>query len=72
MWKENKDDQMKARIEIRLSVEAAVQIEEIAKSEGRTRKNYIEFLVIERINKWITEMKKRPTAVKAVRQKSKK
>lgn len=51
------DDQMKARIEIQMSIEDAHTLNELARKEGRTRKNFIEQLCFQRIEQHILSLK---------------
>ena len=53
----NENDQMKARIEIQMSIEDAHTLNELARKEGRTRKNFIEQLCFQRIEKHILSLK---------------
>lgn len=51
------DDQMKARIEIKMSIEDAVTLDALARKEGRSRKNFIEKLCSNRIEEHILSLK---------------
>lgn len=51
------DDQMKARIEIQMSIEDTVILDTLARKEGRSRKNFIEQLCAKRIEEHILFLK---------------
>ena len=53
----NENDQMKARIEIQMSIEDAVTLDALARKEGRSRKNFIEQLCAKRIEEHILSLK---------------